>query len=160
MKRLIGFIVIMFAFVAVNAQTVNKTVNISPTLDGVYGTFFGAAADTLTASATKNYIFLINSPYNMDLIIQLNSTKVSGSPAYTSTLYESLDGVNWSAITNLSGVAKSAGTDYSTLYITAKTSSGAIFSGRYLKIAVVATSATQKSTLLGQFKFVRKYVNP
>jgi hypothetical protein len=158
MKKIVFLLTLCLGFVFVQAQ--DKTINMSPTMTGVNGTFFGAAKDTVTANAVKTYVFLITAPFNLDGYVQLNSTKVSGAPAYTAKIEESLDGVTYFAITNVAAVTKNSGTNYSLFWITAAASSGAQISGKYVKVTVTATGAAQKSTLLGQYRFVQKFSHP
>jgi len=67
---------------------------------------------------------------------------VSGTATYALKLYESVDGATWTA-TCLDSVSKSHASDF--VYVKLMNARTA----RYVKIAAIATSATQKSTLYG-----------
>lgn len=158
MKKLFVLLtLVLFAFL-VEAQTVK--------------TFAGTAADTLTASATKAYVIPIGSNVPMDFTVTFWTDHVSGTDTYTATLTYSLDGFTYYSLLSCPSESHAAGTDNlwswsnKNIYQYAAAADDTTASGtlryynvfvdtpifaKYLKIALVATSATQKSTIYGYY---------
>lgn len=125
-------------------------ISMAQTKIGTYGTFAGTAADTLTASATKSYTLEFKTiDKDLGASIQLWTDLVSGTATFGWKLYASNDGVNWPATAADSvAAAKSHASDFTTVI------NLATVIGRYYKLSVIATSATQKSLIYG---YVRTY---
>jgi hypothetical protein len=140
MKKLIFITVILLIGMVSMAQT----------KIGTYGTFAGTAADTLTASATKSYTLEFKSmDKDLGANIQLFTDLVSGTATFGWKLYYSNDGTNWPATAADSvAAAKSHASDFTGMIAVTTVL------GRYAKLSVIATSATQKSTIYG---YVRTY---
>lgn len=152
MKKL--FIILLVGLVGMQLKAQNATVALSDALTGKYIPIFGAASDTLTASAAKTYKVLVTAPFNLDLACEVRSTKVSGSPAFTAKIEESVTDSAYYAISGLQDVVKSGGTSFDLLWKSATDT--ATVTGRLFKITVTATSATQKSKLSGGCKIIKK----
>lgn len=154
MKKLLFIVVVLISF-SVKGQ--NKTLNLLPGLDGAYVAFFGTAADTITDTSAKSYVFLINSPWTFDACYQIVSVKTSGYTKFKYTVTESLDGVNYHAITNIPVDSCKTG-QVTTLKKTGHLS--AVISGRWLKFTVTGIDSTQHERLYGYLKLTRKYRLP
>lgn len=137
MKKFAILLVLAFAALATYAQT-TYPVGGSPRL------IAGTAADTLTASATKSYIFDFGTSIAKGLgtSIQIWTDLVSGTATFGYKYWWSNDAVNFPATAADSlASAKSHASDYTkVLYIDS-------LQGRYLKLSLIATSATQKSKI-------------
>lgn len=159
MKKILFILIISTLFLSLSAQ--NNRVTLTGASTGVVIDLYGTTSDTLTASATKNYVVFVAAPFLFDIFAEVRSVKVSGSPAYTATFTESIDGTNYVAVANCANSVQSAGTNYDlkwkTSGVAALAADTTVLTGRYLKIAVTATGATQKSKLSGKIKIVQKY---
>nr|BDD47710.1 hypothetical protein 12 [bacterium] len=141
MKKLFLFISALFLVVGFS---------FGQTKIGAYSTFAGAAGDTLTASATKSYTLEFTG-YKNDLgaDIQVWTDLVSGTATFGYKYWWSNDGTNFPATAADSVTsAKSHASDWNDVI------SITTVAGRYLKISLIATSATQKSKIYG---YVRTY---
>lgn len=137
MKKLIIFLAFAFSVISLSAQTTYP-------VGGVPRLIAGTAADTLTASATKSYIFDFGTSISKGLgtSIQIWTDLVSGTATFGYKYWWSNDAVNFpaTAADSLTS-AKSHASDYTkVLYIDS-------LQGRYLKLSLIATSATQKSKI-------------
>lgn len=82
MKRIFYLVVMMFAFVAIQAQTL---------------TTWTKSTDTLANSTTVNLTMSVRGSYD-HAVFQTVATKVSGTPGGSAKLYGSVDGTNYHAI--------------------------------------------------------------
>jgi hypothetical protein len=157
MKKVgILIMIVLFAF-SMKAQRVNS--------------FWGTAADTLTASVAKTQVIPIGTNEWKDFSITVFTDSVSGTPAYTAKLEYSLDGTNYHAITGVSNVTHNGGLDKSfawqskTIY-TFTTAGDTTLTGtavnhelyidapvmaKYLKVTLTATATAQKSLCYGYY---------
>ena len=135
MKKLIFILALALAGVNVMAQSV---------VGGLPNLVAGTAADTLTASATKSYVLDFKNyvAYKGGTNIQIWTDLISGTATFGYKYWWSNDGVDWPATAADSlASAKSHASDYTGLiYIDT-------LKGRYLKLSLIATSATQKSKI-------------
>jgi hypothetical protein len=133
----------------VNAQRVNS--------------FWGTAADTLTASVAKTQVIPIGSNEWKDFSFAIFTDSVSGTPAYTAKIEYSLDGTNYFAIESAANVTHTGGADksfawqskyYKTYSVTGDTTTIWVESpvlAKYLKVTLTATAAGQKSLCYGYY---------
>lgn len=158
MKKLFILFTILLFGVYVNAQKVTS--------------FWGTAADTLTASVAKTQVITIGTDGYKDFSVSVFTDSVSGTPAFTAKIEYSLDGTNYFAITSAANVTHTGGLDKSlswggrSLYTYAAAADDTTASGtlryynlfihtpvlaRYLKVTLTATSAAQKSLCYGYY---------
>lgn len=108
MKKILSVIIAIMVYVTVSAQTSlpNRTSVSSPSsISGpTYCTFWGDASDTLTASDTITQVIRIKGDGVLQIEMQLDRTKVSGTVTNNFFIARSLDGTNW---TNVDTVAHS-----------------------------------------------------
>lgn len=130
MKKVLVLAAIVFAFIAAPVQKSEAQTFIRLKQ--------GAAADTLKASDTK---YTDKVSLNFAQIQCVSATvfidSISGTPAGTATLQQSVDGANW----NTAGTAISWSTGVDTSFIVSLNP----FLGAWARVKLVATSATQKS---------------
>lgn len=115
--------------ISVQAQTVTVPGKI---------TAWGAAADTLIASAVKTYTFNVLSNYAGTGNVLLFSDSVSGTAAYSAVLSGSIDGILYVPIDT---IAHSGGGDKTAYFATFP------LVWNKMKIEITATGAAQKSRL-------------
>lgn len=154
MKKLLLILAVIATF-SVKGQ--DKTLNLLPGLDGAFTTFYGATTDVIVNTGAKNYVIYINSPYTFNACYQIVSVKTSGYTKFKYTVTESLDGVNYHAITNIPVDSCKTG-QVTTLKKTGHLS--AVISGRWLKFTVTGIDSTQNERLYGYLKLTRKYRLP
>jgi len=151
MKKLLvlSFLLLSIGFIA-QAQF---TFKITEPVNAVK--FVPVAADSLYTSAVKTFVFILPQDWGpTDYVISYKTTQVRGTAAYTSKLEESVDGVNYFAITNADNDANSGGGNYT--YAWRSASDTAMVTGRYVKITMTATSAAQNSTIALNALFTKK----
>jgi hypothetical protein len=141
MKKLVILLVFVIGFLSVNAQ--NAYVRGPKHIQG----WGNASVDTLTAAVTKNYIVRVKSADLLKLHVGMSTDSVSGTPAYTATLYGSMDG---SYYTSIQAVTTTTGVDTGFVY----TAVDATYN--YYKLAVVGAAGAQKSTLSCSWAFRKK----
>ena len=147
MKKLIVlFVFVLFVF-SLQAQRVVS--------------FWGTAADTLTASVAKTEIIKIGTDGYKDFAITVFTDSVSGTPAYTAKIEYSLDGTNYFAIESAANVTHTGGADkslawksqyYKTYSVTGDTTTIWVHSpvlANYIKVTLTATATAQKSLCYG-----------
>lgn len=152
MKRLIIVFSLFLFAVSVNAQRVNS--------------FWGTAADTLTASVTKSYAIPIGTNETKDFVctLVLDTASMSTDTVDVSFKVElSLDGTYYHAINGMpnqthtgDGVASVIfrNSGYKTVSATGDTTSfywREPLLGGFLKISAIATSETQKTRAYGYY---------
>lgn len=99
---------------------------------------WGTAADTLVASATKNFVFDLKSDHAGTCKMLLFTDAVSGTPAFSAVLSGSIDGILYmplDTITHSGGGDKTAYFDSFQMV------------WNKMKVAITATGAAQKSRL-------------
>lgn len=131
MKKLLSILILSLVVAAFFGATVKAQVYVKVKQ--------GLAADTLKASTTYNNTVNIGGNDLQTVSAHVFINKVSGTPRGTATLYRSLDGVHWET-TGLSKTWVSGAWSDTTFIIT-----DTAFYGYYAKVAIVTTSATQKS---------------
>lgn len=152
MKKLIIVFSLFLFVVSVNAQTVKS--------------FWGTAADTLTASVTKTQVIPLATNEYKDFAISVFTDHVSGTDTYTAKLEYSLDGTNYFSILSAPDETHAAGSDnsfdwksiyYKTFSVTGDTTTVIVHSpvlAKYLKVTLTATSAEQKSLCYGYYLLI------
>ncbi|MBT3209096.1 MAG: hypothetical protein HN347_12190 [Bacteroidetes bacterium] len=130
MKKLFLILTLLGVFAFANAQ---KTIQSG-------SDFWFSQSAALTTSDTESSTIYLAVEKQVGYIVQLSVDSVSGTPSMTTTLYGSVDYVNWftigSAITTTTGVD----TAYTFLDET-----GNLYP--FLKLATVATATAQSSTI-------------
>jgi len=154
MKKLIVLLSIMFVFVAAQAQTTRTLTAIK---GGLTQSFNLTYADTIESGETLNFILTVNHTEQTAVSIQQFAKVVAADTTIVLTIYESMDGTNWTRFQyNNSG----AQADYAALTV-AKGAvnisytpdvAGCYLRGRYIKLAYVA------STKSGFKKIVSGYI--
>lgn len=104
----------------------------------------GAVTDTIDKSETVYKVVNVNGNDLQTVSVQISLDTLSGSPKVATTLYKSLDGLNWV----ISGSAVTWHGSVDTTFIITDTA----FYGAYAKVTMVATSTTQKSQYSGVLK--------
>jgi len=152
MKKVILILSLLIYVMSVNAQRVES--------------FWGTAADTLTASVAKTQVISLSTNEFKDFAISVFTDSVSGTPAYTAKLEYSLDGTNYFSILSAADVTHTGGLDksfdwksiyYKTFSVTGDTTTIMVHSpvlAKYLKVTLTATSAAQKSLCYGYYLIV------
>lgn len=151
MKKFIVLITLMLFAFAMQAQKVNS--------------FWGTAADTLTASVTKTQVIPIGTNTNHDFTIAVFTDHVSGTDTYTAKVEFSLDGTNYHAILSAPDQSKAAASDnsiywssrfYKTFSVAGDTTTVMVHTpvlAKFIKVTLTATSATQKELCYGYYLF-------
>ena len=133
MKNIL-IIIALFTSLCVSAQNVNSKLTKGGTFKGL-----NKQGDTLVASGTVDYVLELGSDVFGLMDIAIESDSVSGTAAYSSYLYGSMNGVDWG--TPIDTVIHSGGGDnYGKFDLLNATQV-------YYLISTEATSATQKSKL-------------
>jgi len=165
MKKLfILLTLVVFAFSA-NAQKVNS--------------FWGTAADTLTASVAKTFVLPIGTNEFQDFTVAIFTDHVSGTDTYTAKIEYSLDMVNYHAILSAANETHAAGSDnsfvwtgrnaYSYAAAADDTTAGGTLRyyniyvetpvlAKYIKVTLTPDATTQKSLCYGYY-IIKKYNN-
>jgi hypothetical protein len=158
MKNFILSIICLFAAFAIQAQT---TKTLAPMTSGAYQGFNSvttAFVDTIKSGETYNYVVQVKHAEQVALAIQQIGKVVAADTTVILTIYESMDGVNWTVLQyNNSGsqgnlaaltLAKGALNQAITPDV-----SGCYLRGRFLKLTYVAPTKTGfKKILYGYIK--------
>ena len=153
MKKILIFLTLILSFAFVKAQ--DLTINLNDASTGYYGTVFGTSGTSLVTSTAIVYKIRVSAPFPVLPHIQLDCARVSGGPAFTAKVEESLTDSAYYAIAWLGNVTKTT----STLADTTVNfySKNARMYSRYIKITVTPTSTVQSATIKGKITLVKAF---
>jgi hypothetical protein len=158
MKKILFLISILCMMVGFQAksQTVVHYSQINESNLGDQFVLGGASADTLRESGVtpnKAYLCYITSPYNIDFAIQPHFYKASGTPSLTISLSQSLDGLNFTTVKNMTAHVLS-GTSGDWLYHSQADTSCIV--APYLRVLFTPGAGAQKTKLSVTVKIYAK----
>jgi len=134
MRKYIILLLVMLPVMVIGQTTIKR-----------YGTFAGAAADTLTTGVTKSYTLDLTywQGKTYDVTFQVFNDYASDSTYYTLKFYKSNDGVTYSATaTDSTAVVKSVVDQVYQVDLSNQTA-------RYWKVVEVGAAQDQKSKIYG-----------
>jgi len=155
---IIGIIIssMIFLMSATGTLTVNKTQK--SCTQGQYVDFGGAKSDTIIASDTVNYYLFCEHTNDVTPYISFTWTKTTGNPTVTLKFYQSLDGVNYTAVPTrgTSAYTKTITPTASTSYYYSFQKDTVLFEGRFLEVSIITPVTTCKAIIGGRVKFTIK----